>query len=776
MIRKTEPTSMFGGLAGLQSPAAAGLFFIGRRNPLEIIAEDFARIIFRAGRASWIKSSLILLMAGLWCIPLHGATNHNHGATNGFETPPPQVGSIQWQNIQRLGKERQELYRRRVFVPGAVATNVPRLNGGNFATSPKVLAAATQPPSAASRIPKILFFTAAFVFAGILVVRKFAPHILVDLNQRFNPWALEPATERGLPAEVRAEEEAFAKFLSTFRVGPVASPRADLLEKNDPVKEFYARAAKLLGTQRTLLQDIVRESGGPARQKTLQNLRSGMSSLKGEAGFPETLPVWQVASALEGLLKQLTEKTGNVTPSTLRAVAGGVDLLDDLCVPGLKPDLLTDRPLKFLVVDDDLISRQAMSLALKKAFGQPDLAVDGETALAQAGQQAYDVIFLDVQLPGMDGFELCEKIRDTDPNRTTPVVFVTGQSDFDARAKSALSGGNDLMGKPFLIFEITVKALTLALQGRLVQKTLQKIEPSKDKLDSLMAVTESPRPVPSSTIAMPPLLSTPATTETDDFTNAFLARASTHLGPLRELCQKILQTPDEETRQNMLADGFLRINSLISRNGSGVVHPAYQISAALEGLFKKMLQDPKHSTSSMLATAAAAVDLLGDLCVPGLKADLATNPPVHMLVVDDDLVARRVIVGALQTVFARPESVENGEAALALAVERPFDVIFLDVQMPGMDGFEVCSKIRDTVPNRATPVVFVTGHSDFETRARMSRIGGNDLMGKPFLTSEITVKALTFALRGRLDQLKTQPNLVSASLMLRKPPSERKKG
>ena len=224
-----------------------------------------------------------------------------------------------------------------------------------------------------------------------------------------------------------------------------------------------------------------------------------------------------------------------------------------------------------------------------------------------------------------------------------------------------------------------------------------------------------------------------------------------------ELCQTILQISNQETRQTLLADGFLRINSLIAKSGPEVVHPAYQMSAALEGLFRKMLQNSKHATPSALATVATAVDLLNDLCVPGLKADLAINPPIHMLVVDDDLVARRALVSALQTAFKKPESAENGEAALALALEKPFDVIFLDVVMPGMDGFEVCARIRDTVPNHATPVVFVTGHDDFDARAQMSRNGGNDLMGKPFLTSEITVKALTFALRGRLQQLKTQP-------------------
>jgi CheY-like chemotaxis protein len=645
-------------------------------------------------------------------------------------------------------------------IPNAVGTNVPIAAGAYLAFNRKIVVAPTPSPIVSSGMfLKLLVYAALFVFTGGLILRRFAPHVLVDLNQRYNPWAVDLIAERDLAAKVRAEEKAFAEFLKVFRVGPAPLPRTDLPKKKDLIKEFYARAKGRLVTQRNLLQDIGRESGDPALKKMLTNLYFEMGALKDEAGFPETLPVWQAASALEGLLKQLTEKTRNITPSTLRTVAGGLDLLDDLCGPGLKPDLLTGRPLKFLVVDDDRISRQALSHSLEKAFSQPDFAVDGETALAQATRQAYDVIFLDVQMPGMDGFEVCLKIRDTVPNRTTPVVFVTSQSDFDARCKSTLSGGNDLMGKPFLTFEITVKALTLALHSRLRergQKLLPKLDQSRDKADSLVTVTDGPCPVPSSTIAPRPPHSMPSP-ETDEITNAFLTRASKNLRPLQELCRTILQTSNKETRQNMLADGFLRINSLISKTCSEVVHPAYKMSAALEGLFRKMLQNPKYSTPSTLATVATAVDLLNDLCVPGMKEDLAINPPIHMLVVDDDLVACRTLVGTLQTAFNKPESVENGEAALALALEKPFDVIFMDVVMPGMDGFEVCSKIRDTVPNRATPVVFVTGHRDFDARAQMSRNGGNDLMEKPLLTSEITVKALTFALRSRLQQLETQP-------------------
>ena len=722
-------------------------FMHDQENRIDINVREIGDSLAVAG----IKSFLILVAAGLWCVQLHGATNV-------FETPPPKVGSIQWEQIQRLTKERQELYRKRVSVPGAMAEDVPRAGGANFASMPKTVTAPKPPPAASGMPNEILFFGVAFVLTGVLIVRRFAPHVLIDINQRFNPWVLAPATEGDSLAKVRAEEEAFGDFLTAFRIGPSVSSRTGLLEKDYPVIEFYARAKKRLLTQRKLLQDVGRESSDAARHKMLTNLYFEMGALKDEAGFPATLPVWQVASALEGLLEQLTKKMRGVTTSTLRAVGGGLDLLADLCVPGLQPDLLTDRPLKFLVVDDDMISRQALSRSLEKAFSKPDLAVDGETALAQAARQAYDVIFLDVQMPGMDGFELCTKIRDAGPNRTTPVVFVTGQSDFDARAMSTLSGGNDLMGKPFLMFEVTVKALTLALHGRLrerVQKSLPKLDQGKDTTDSLVKVTDSPRPVARSTNATRPPLTTPP--ETDEVTDVFLTRVSKHLGPLQELCRTILRTPSEETRQTMLVDGFLRINSLIPKSGFEVVHPAYQMSAALEGLFRKLLQDPNHSTPSALVTVATAVDLLKDLCVPGMRADLAINPPIHMLVVEDDLLARRALVGALQTTFKKPESVENGEAALALTLQKPFDVIFLDVVMPGMDGFEVCSKIRDTVPNRATPVVFVTGHSDFDTRAKMSRNGGNDLMGKPFLISEITVKALTFALRGRLQQLKAQP-------------------
>ena len=285
----------------------------------------------------------------------------------------------------------------------------------------------------------------------------------------------------------RVKEEGVTAFFKAVQTGPPAVPPPPALLARSPVfgspgqagpdnfpaqppgaiAEFQARTEKLLLTQRGLLQEIDRTSDPMGRHKMLAALRWEMHVLKGEAGEPGPLPVWQVASALEGLLKQLTDRPGNVTASALRTVAEGVDLLHDLCRSGLDPSLWTGDPIRLLVVDHNASSRDVIARALTRGFNPPDLANDAEAALVLAAVQAYDVIFVDVQMPGSDGFQFCAKIHAIVPNRTAAVLFVTDQSDFETRAAPAPGDGSDLIGKPFLTLEITLKVLTLALRGRL---------------------------------------------------------------------------------------------------------------------------------------------------------------------------------------------------------------------------------------------------------------------------------------------------------------------
>ncbi len=117
--------------------------------------------------------------------------------------------------------------------------------------------------------------------------------------------------------------------------------------------------------------------------------------------------------------------------------------------------------------------------------------------------------------------------------------------------------------------------------------------------------------------------------------------------------------------------------------------------------------------------------------------------------VDDEAISRRAVTYALEKAKLKAVSVENPEAALQMLAEKTFDLVFLDVDMPGMNGFELCTKLRALQRNKTTPVVFVTSLTDFESRANSTISGGNDLIAKPFLFIELTVKALVYILRGR---------------------------
>ena len=740
-----------------------------------------------------IQLGLVFLLAGVWCSQVGAAPDVY---TSEFEkSPQPDF----LQRDRQFARERQELYRTRVPIPHAVGSDVQTtafIRNQNQLAAQAVSAAAMK-----GKYRDTMFLACLFLLFGVLLFQNFASGIADYLNERFNPWLLNPAAAANLFSILRAEDQAFSEFLAAFRAGPSAlsggAGTGMVGEAGAAVlREFFLRAPKLLAGFQALMHEITAAANDSDRRRTLADLQRELRALKGEAGHSELLPVWQMASALEGLVKQLTDKVRNITPSTLRTVSAGVELLKDLCVPGLKQDLLTNPPVRLLAVDDDRISRNAVSLALKKALSAPELAEDGETGLSLATQKAYDVIFLDVQMPGMDGFELCTRIHETVLNAATPVVFVTCASDFEARAQSTLSGGTDLIGKPFLTFEITVKALTLAVQGRLRQlgQAAGDQVPTKRSADSPNAVPASveatdPAQVNGasktelsdvltedySTIepertwsggVVPPsehgALVTAGGESPDELTQAFLTRAAAQVGELREKIQVIFQSADENERTEMLADMYLRLHALTPAVGSAAGHPALRISVALEALVKKLVEKPRNCSSSTLLTVATALELLHELCAMRIKADLTSNPPIRLLVVDDDPVARRAITGALQTAFEKPENADGGEAALAAAMDRPFDVIFLDVQMPGIDGFAVCSRIRETVHNRITPVVFVTGHSDFKARIQSTLSGGNDLIGKPFLPAEATVKALTFAIRGRLRKLKIEQNGMQA--------------
>lgn len=112
-----------------------------------------------------------------------------------------------------------------------------------------------------------------------------------------------------------------------------------------------------------------------------------------------------------------------------------------------------------------------------------------------------------------------------------------------------------------------------------------------------------------------------------------------------------------------------------------------------------------------------------------------------ILVVDDEERIRRLLKMYLERENYEVEDAENGEIALEMALKEDYDLILLDIMMPGIDGIEVCQELRKT---KATPIIMLTAKGEEANRVQGFEVGTDDYIVKPFSPREVVlrVKAL----------------------------------
>jgi putative two-component system response regulator len=122
-----------------------------------------------------------------------------------------------------------------------------------------------------------------------------------------------------------------------------------------------------------------------------------------------------------------------------------------------------------LVIDDQPLTLEAMREALIPLGFEVWQAVDGEMGLMLAKERQPDVILLDVMMPGIDGFEVCRRLKADDETRLLPVLFLTGLDSRQARLRGLAVGATDFLFKPFDLVELEVRVRNLVEFRRLTQ-------------------------------------------------------------------------------------------------------------------------------------------------------------------------------------------------------------------------------------------------------------------------------------------------------------------
>jgi two-component system response regulator MprA len=115
--------------------------------------------------------------------------------------------------------------------------------------------------------------------------------------------------------------------------------------------------------------------------------------------------------------------------------------------------------MKVLVVDDEPALRESLERVLRHDGFEVDLAIDGREAIRRVTAGRPDAVLLDVLMPGLDGLEVCRRLRDTGDR--TPVLMLTARDDVGDRVRGLEAGADDYLPKPFALEELLARLKAL---------------------------------------------------------------------------------------------------------------------------------------------------------------------------------------------------------------------------------------------------------------------------------------------------------------------------
>ncbi|MHB1843755.1 MAG: diguanylate cyclase [Deltaproteobacteria bacterium] len=205
--------------------------------------------------------------------------------------------------------------------------------------------------------------------------------------------------------------------------------------------------------------------------EALKALRGFFHRLSGDAGSVG----YPLLGSLGAACERLTEAAPEALPKSLRTLGDALENLRTFLASELprKPDgAAAQRPVdllwnrtgaskgRILMVEDDPFAARMMEGILSLAGYETIWRQDGAAAFAFFDTDIPDLVLIDVQLPGMDGFELCRRLRARSVLEIVPILFVSARSDVEQRIAGLSAGGNDYLVKPFDPRELVARVST----------------------------------------------------------------------------------------------------------------------------------------------------------------------------------------------------------------------------------------------------------------------------------------------------------------------------
>ena len=366
---------------------------------------------------------------------------------------------------------------------------------------------------------------------------------------------------------------------------------------------------------------------------------------------------------------------------------------------------------RILITEDDALMAEIYRDSFEREGFSAEIASDGAVAIQRLKGNPPDLVLLDLMMPNVNGVEVLQHIRAQESTRSLPVIVMSNALAGVLGQQAAKAGATRLFTK------------NACGPRRLV----------KEVCDVLATIPNSTETKESNTDLTKPLIEL-----RKNVANGMPQR----LAEIRDLLQTAA-ADGAMVSQKSLLDLHRSIHQLAGTVSFAGFSEMAQLACALEMLFKEFYGTPNRINHSSLRTASQGVEVLAELSENSATNTEDTMPALLVLAVDDDPVSRKTIAAALEQTQLRAICVDDPNLAFRLTEENRFDLIFMDVELPGMDGFRASHKIQATRANVETPVIFLTSHDDVQTRVRCNSSGAADFITKPIWQTELGVKALT---------------------------------
>jgi DNA-binding response OmpR family regulator len=366
---------------------------------------------------------------------------------------------------------------------------------------------------------------------------------------------------------------------------------------------------------------------------------------------------------------------------------------------------------RLLFIQDDPFLGSVYRDHLENAGFAVETARNSETGLKLLDRLRPDAVLLDAMMPQDDVGLSIQNIRSREFAGTMPILILPTPHAFLANA--AQDAGATCM------LDRTANPL-----GSLVSQVSQSLGMQAPAADSPL---NGPLPA--------------------HWQQAAITTGPNTLNAMRALYNEVMRAPESEQHWRSLlqkSHAFAGQMSLLGDN------PLAHTAAALEILVYGLVCLPERINPLTLRTMGQAIDFMSSLWENQAYGKSVNLSEFHVIIIEDEPSAQDMITAAMNLVELHADGIDDPHTSLAVLSTQPCDLIFLDINLPEMNGFEVCTKIRALPYHEKTPIVFLTGMNSFQNRVQSSLSGGNDFVGKPFNMAELGVKALIWLYRGRM--------------------------